>query len=94
MTKGKKKVKKTENIDDSILEIALGGLLIGTNSLNDGIVLEKIFFVLGFVIYFVGIIRSIIKYKQQDKKGMMILLVVIGILSLILLGALLYNLFF
>ena len=66
MTKGKKKVKKTENIDDSILEIALGGLLIGTNSLNDGMVLEKIFFVLGFVIYFVGIIRSIIKYKQQD----------------------------
>ena len=87
-------MKKSNKFDDNIVEILLGTSLIGFNNFNDGMLLEKIFVLLGFIILIVGIIRTTIKYKEQNKKGMMIFLVLMGLISVGTFLGLLYRLFF
>ena len=67
-------LKKEKQLDDNILEIVLGSILISLNSFSSGMMIEKIFVLAGFIILIVGIIRSIIKYKE--KKGLFIFLII------------------
>ncbi len=87
-------MKKENKLDDSILEIVLGSILISLNNFTDGMLIEKIFVLAGFVILLVGIVRSIIKYKDQKKKGILIFLIIMGIIAAIAFLGLLYRLFF
>lgn len=86
-------MKKTNKIDDNIIEILLGSILIGLNNFNDGLFVEKIFTLLGFVILIFGIIRTILKYKDHNKKGMIIFLIIIGLIFIITFISLLCRLF-
>ncbi len=82
---------KESKFDDNIAEIVLGGTLAGAFNFNNGSSLEKIFVLLGLVILIVGIIRTIIKYKGKNKKGMIVFLVIMGLLSTITFFGLIYN---
>ena len=55
---------------------------------------EKIFVLLGFITLIVGIVRTTIKYKEQNKKGMMIFLIIMGLISVITFLGLLYRFIF
>ncbi len=85
-------MKKEKQLDDNILEIVLGSILISLNSFSSGMMIEKIFVLAGFVILIVGIIRSIIKYKE--KKGLFIFLIIMGIIAVAVFLGLLYKLIF
>jgi len=85
---------KKNKIDDNIVEIILGSMLISLNKFNEGIILEKIIVLLGFIILIVGIIRTIIKYKNQNKKAMIIFLIIMGIISVVTFLGLLYRFIF
>ena len=87
-------MKKENQLDDNILEIVLGSVLISLNSFTNGMLIEKIFVLAGFVILLVGIVRSIMKYKDQKKKGILIFLIIMGIIALVAFLGLLYKLFF
>ncbi len=82
---------KEQKFDDNIAEIVLGGTLAGAFNFNNGSSLEKVFVLLGLVILIVGIIRTIIKYKGKNKKGMIVFLVLMGLLSTITFFGLIYN---
>ena len=82
---------KEQKFDDNIAEIVLGGTLAGAFNFNNGSSLEKFFVLLGLVILIVGIIRTIIKYKGKNKKGMIVFLVLMGLLSTITFFGLIYN---
>jgi len=69
-------------------------MLISLNKFNEGIILEKIIVLLGFIILIVGIIRTIIKYKNQNKKAMIIFLIIMGIISVVTFLGLLYRFIF
>ena len=85
-------MKKEKQLDDNILEIVLGSILISLNSFSSGMMIEKIFVLAGFIILIVGIIRSIIKYKE--KKGLFIFLIIMGIIAVAVFLGLLYKLIF
>ena len=85
---------KSNKFDDNIVEILLGTSLISFNNFNDGMLLEKIFVLLGFIILIVGIVRTTMKYKEQNKKGMMIFLIIMGLISVITFLGLLYRFIF
>lgn len=87
-------MNKEHKFDDNIVEIVLGSTLIGVNNFNDGILLEKVFVLLGLVILMVGIIRTIMKYKDKNKKGMIIFLILMGLISAVVFLGLLYRLVF
>lgn len=87
-------LKKSNKFDDNIVEILLGTSLISFNNFNDGMLLEKIFVLLGFIILIVGIVRTTMKYKEQNKKGMMIFLIIMGLISVITFLGLLYRYIF
>ena len=87
-------MKKSNKFDDNIVEILLGTSLISFNNFNDGMLLEKIFVLLGFIILIVGIVRTTMKYKEQNKKGMMIFLIIMGLISVITFLGLLYRYIF
>lgn len=69
-------LKKSNKFDDNIVEILLGTSLISFNNFNDGMLLEKNFVLLGFIILIVGIVRTTMKYKEQNKKGLIIFLII------------------
>ena len=56
----KKKKIANKSIDDDILELSLGSLLICLNDFSSDIFIEKIFVLLGVFILLVGICRAII----------------------------------
>lgn len=85
---------KENKFDDNIAEIVLGSILITVNNFNGGSLLEKIFVLLGLLIFIVGIIRTIVKYKGKNKKGMIIFLALMGVLSVGTFLGLLYRLIF
>lgn len=95
--KATKKVVKKENqknnIDDGLVEIILGCLFFSISDFNDGNILEKIIVLLGFVILMVGICRLLPKYKAENKKAMIILLSLMGIVATITCIGLLLRLF-
>lgn len=80
--------------DDNIVEIVLGSTLVGVNNFNGGSLLEKLFVLLGLVILIVGISRTIKKYKDQNKKGMIIFLIFMGLISSGVFLGLLYRFIF
>lgn len=85
---------KENKFDDNIAEMVLGGILITVNNFNGGSLLEKIFVLLGLLIFIVGIIRTIVKYKGKNKKGMIIFLALMGVLAVGTFLGLLYRLIF
>lgn len=85
---------KENKFDDNIAEIVLGSILITVNNFNGGSLLEKIFVLLGLLIFIVGIIRTIVKYKGKNKKGMIIFLALMGVLSVGTFLGLLYRFIF
>lgn len=87
-------LKKSSRFNDNIVEILLGTLLISFNNFNDGMLLEKIFVLLGFIILIIGIVRTTMKYKEQNKKGMMIFLIIMGLISVVTFLGLLYRFIF
>ena len=87
-------LKKANKFDDNIVEILIGTSLISFNNFYDGMLLEKIFVLLGFIILIVGIVRTTMKYKEQNKKGMMIFLIIMGLISVITFLGLLYRFIF
>lgn len=91
MKKGEKRELTTEN---STFEILLGTTVICTSSYNDGSKGDKVMALLGFIVLFVGIIHSIIIYKNKNNKSMIIFLVAMGILSSATFLGLLYRLIF
>lgn len=88
-----KTVKKEHNIDENLVEILLGSMLICTSDFNDGIWIEKIVVLFGFIILLVGIFRLLPKYKEQNKKGMVIILFIVGVVAIITLLGLVLRLF-
>lgn len=88
-----KAVKKEYNVDENIVEIVLGSMLISTSDFNDGMLLEKFVVLFGFVILLVGVFRLIPKYREQNKKGMVIILTVVGIVAIVTLLGLVLRLF-
>jgi hypothetical protein len=95
-TKKVKSIKKDEkdfNIDESLVEILVGSMLICTSDFNDGIWLEKFVVLFGFVTLLVGIFRALPKYKKQNKKGMVIILFIVGVVVIITLLGLVLRLF-
>ena len=92
-TKKTKVTKKEQNIDESVVEILIGSMLVGTSDFNGGLLLEKFVVLFGFVILLVGIIRALPKYKEQNKKGMVIILSVVGIVVIVTLIGLVLRLF-
>lgn len=82
---------KEHKFDDNIVEIVLGSTLVGVNNFNGGSLLEKIFVLLGLVILIVGIFRTIKKYKDKNKKGMIIFLILMGLISTGVFLGLLYR---
>lgn len=87
-------MKKEGKFDDNIVEILLGSLLIGLNNFNDGMLLEKVFVIFGFLILIVGIIRTIMKYRGQNKKAMTLFLIIMGIVSIVAFLSLFYRFIF
>lgn len=85
---------KEHKFDDNIVEIVLGSTLVGVNNFNGGSLLEKIFVLLGLVILIVGIFRTIKKYKDKNKKGMIIFLILMGLISAGVFLGLLYRFIF
>lgn len=85
---------KEHKFDDNIVEIVLGSTIVSVNNFNDGSLLEKIFVLLGLVILIVGIFRTIKKYKEKNKKGMIIFLILMGLISAVLFLGLLYRFIF
>lgn len=85
---------KENKFDDNIAEMVLGSILITVNNFNGGSLLEKIFVLLGLLIFIVGIIRTIVKYKGKNKKGMIIFLALMGVLSVGTFLGLLHRLIF
>ena len=85
---------KEHKFDDNIAEIVLGSTLVSVNNFNGGSLLEKIFVLLGLFILIVGIIRTIKKYKNKNKKGMIIFLVLMGLISTGVFLGLLYRFIF
>ena len=80
--------------DDNIVEIVLGSTLVSVNNFNSDLLLEKIFVLCGLVILIVGIFRTIRKYKGENKKGMIIFLILMGLISIGFFLGLLYRLIF
>ena len=78
----------------STTEILFGTTIICTNSFNDGSEGEKVISLLGFIVLFIGIIHSIIIYKNKNNKPMIIFLVAMDILSSATFLGLLYRLIF
>ena len=78
-----KTVKKEQNIDESVAEVLIGSMLVSTSNFNGGILLEKFVVLFGFIILLVGIIRALPKYGKQNKKGMVIILSVVGIVVIV-----------
>ena len=95
--KATKKVAKKEiqknNIDDGLIEIVIGCLFFSISDFNDGNILEKIIVLFGFVILMVGICRLLPKYKAENKKGMIVLLSLMGLVAIITFIGLLLRLF-
>lgn len=87
-------LEKSNKFDDSIIEILLGTSFISFYNFYDGMLLEKIFVLLGFILLIVGIVRTTIKYKEQNKKGMVIFLIIMGLISVITFLGLLYRFVF
>ena len=85
-------MKKNKKFDDNIVEILLGTTLICINKFNDGILIEKILVLSGFILLITGIIHTIIKYNQNGKKAMVGFLVIIVLISIIAFLGLLYRL--
>ena len=83
--------KKKPKYDDNIIEILFGTSLIGFNNFNGGLLFEKIFVLLGFIILIIGICRTILKYKEQNNKGMIIFLIIMGLISAVTFLGLLYR---
>ena len=71
---------KIRKIDDNIIEIIIGGLIIGIGKFNGSGLLDKIIFLLGMFLFIIGIFRTLMKYKGQNKKGMTIFLTMLGVL--------------
>ncbi len=92
-TKKTKVTKKEQNIDESVAEILIGSMLVGTSDFNGGMLLEKFVVLFGFVILLVGIIRALPKYKEQNKKGMIIILSIVGVVVIVTLIGLVLRLF-
>ena len=92
-TKKTKVTKKEQNIDESVAEILIGTMLVSTSDFNGGILLEKLVVLFGFVILLVGIIRALPKYREQNKKGMLILLSTVGIVVIFTMIGLVLKLF-
>ena len=85
-------MKKNKKFDDNIVEILLGTTLICINKFNDGILIEKILVLSGFILLITGIIRTFIKYYQCYRKAMVGFLVIIVLISIITFLGLLYRL--
>ena len=92
-TKKTKVTKKEQNIDESVAEILIGTMLVSTSDFNGGILLEKLVVLFGFVILLVGIIKALPKYREQNKKGMFILLSTVGIVVIFTMIGLVLKLF-
>ena len=84
-------MNKEHGLDDNIAEIILGGLLISVGKFNDGILIEKIIVLLGFVFFMIGIAGTIKRYKTRNKKGIIIFLLLTFIISLAVFLGLLYR---
>lgn len=88
-----KKKKNEKYKDDGTLDIVFGCLLFTLCDFNDGNILEKIVVLGGFVILMLGICRLLPKYKKENKKLMVVLLCLLGIVAIISFVGLLLRLF-
>lgn len=68
-----KKVEKTKTKIDMTSFVTIGSLLVCTNSFGDGLLIEKIFVILGLVLMIVGLHYSIIEYKKKGNKTMQVI---------------------
>jgi hypothetical protein len=73
--------KKEHNYDDATIEVVLGSFLFSASDFNGGNMVEKIVVLLGLVILLVGLVRLIIKYKNQNKILMLVLLSIFAIIA-------------
>lgn len=92
MSKENKELEK-KNTDDGTLEIVLGCLLFTIGEFNDGNLFEKIIVLAGFLILMVGICRLLPKYKKENRKVMVVLLILLGLVAVISFVGLLLRLF-
>lgn len=87
------KTKKNDNVKDTgVLEIVIGCLLFSVGDFNGGNILEKILVLGGFLILMVGICRLLPKYKKENKRLMVALLGLLGLVAIISFGGLLLKL--
>ena len=87
------KTKKNDNVKDTgVLEIVIGCLLFSVGDFNGGNILEKILVLGGFLILIVGICRLLPKYKKENKRLMVALLGLLGLVAIISFGGLLLKL--
>ena len=87
------KIKKTNNTDDGILEIVIGCLFFSIGEFNEGNIIEKLIVLGGFLILMVGISKLLPKYKKENKKVMVILLGLLGVIAIFSFIGLLLRLF-
>ena len=87
-------MNKEKKLDDGIVEIILGSTLANLNNFNNGSLLEQILVLGGLIIFLVGIFRTIIKYKKENKKGILLFLIAMGIMVTGLFLALTYRFLF
>lgn len=83
---------KTRKIDNNIIEILIVGSILGISKFNGIGLLDKIIFLLGMFLFIIGVFRTLMKYKGQNKKGMMIFLTLLGILLSVAFIGLLFRL--
>ena len=87
------KSKKNDNVKDTgVLEIVIGCLLFSVGDFNGGNILEKLLVLGGFLILMVGICRLLPKYKKENKRLMVALLGLLGLVAIISFGGLLLKL--
>lgn len=87
------KSKKNDNVKDTgVLEIVIGCLLFSVGDFNGGNILEKLLVLGGFLILMVGICRLLPKYKKENKRLMVALLGLLGLVAIISFGGLLLRL--
>lgn len=87
-------MKKKQKFDDNLVEILCGSLIVCLNNFNSGTKLEKIFVLLGLVILIIGIVRTIMKCNDKDRKGMKIFLIISCLIAVAVLFGLLYRFIF
>ena len=63
--------------------VTIGSLIVCTNSFNSGMLIEKIFVILGLILMIIGLHYSIKEYKNKNNKTMQVICIILLIASLI-----------